>query len=421
MTLLLDVWELWLMIFRAIPILFSDVRYLLILLFILLMVNNQYRKVHALEASMFQLQRGAPWRDTLQSFGYGLIGGLLASVAFLFLGVSLSQTGILYLWGTAAALLLVHPRFMCFAYAGGIVSLVSLVFGAPQIHVPAVMALVALLHMVEAVLIWMHGGQRPTPIYLKHDSGGVVGGFSLQRVWPLPFVALIGMVFADASIGFETMAMPDWWPLIQPTTPVPMEHSMIYLTFPVIAALGYSDVAVTSSPQTKARASAALLFAFSVGLLSLAIASMYVSLAAWAAALFSPLAHEWVIHKGQKREREGVPLFTLDEGVMVLDVRPHSPAEAMGLRMGDIITSVNDRPVATPKALMGEMQPWLVNPDFHVKNVLEGMAARTVSYRGTIPPIGIILAPHRGQGVFMEFRDGLIPSWIRRLFARRTP
>lgn len=416
-----DVWELWLMIFRTIPLLFSDIRYLLVILFIFLMVHGQYRKVHAAQNSMFQLHRGGPWQDTLRSFGYGLFGGLLASVVFLFLGVSLSQTGILYLWITAIALMFIHPRYLCFSYAGGLISLASLVFGVPQIDVPALMALVALLHMVEAVLIWLHGSQRPMPIYLKHSSGKIVGGFSLQHWWPLPFVALIGIVLADASVAFETMAMPDWWPLMRPAVTVPPDHSMIYLTFPVMAILGYSDVAVTSSPQAKARASAAHLLVFSGCLLVLAVAASQWPVFAWAAALFAPLAHEWVILQGMKREREGTPLFTLDQGVMVLDVRPNSPAEAMGLRTGDIITAVNEVPVTSPQALMGEMRPWLVDPDFRVRNVLDQMQERVVSYRGTIPPVGIILAPHGSQRVYMELREGSMLRSIVRLFTRRTP
>ena len=44
--------------------------------------------------------------------------------------------------------------------------------------------------------------------------------------------------------------MPDWWPLVKPAGDM---DNLMFLLLPVLAALGYSDVAITNSPQEKSR------------------------------------------------------------------------------------------------------------------------------------------------------------------------
>ena len=45
--------------------------------------------------------------------------------------------------------------------------------------------------------------------------------------------------------------MPDWWPLIKPGHHMDPDQ-LTYVLFPVIAALGYGDLAATTRPQEKA-------------------------------------------------------------------------------------------------------------------------------------------------------------------------
>ena len=98
----------------------------------------------------------------------------------------LSEAGLWYVWPLALLLMLMHPRYLCFSYAGGIMALSSLLFGWPELNVPAVISLVAVLHMVEAVLIRWHGHLNPSPVYLRTGEGEVVGGLNLQKFWPCP-------------------------------------------------------------------------------------------------------------------------------------------------------------------------------------------------------------------------------------------
>ena len=47
--------------------------------------------------------------------------------------------------------------------------------------------------------------------------------------------------------------------------------------------------------------------------------------------------------------------FGVDEGVLVLQVAPGTPAQAAGLKSGDVLLSANDHPLTSTNALQREM------------------------------------------------------------------
>ena len=49
-----------------------------------------------------------------------------------------------------------------------------------------------------------------------------------------------------------TLPMPGWWPLIKPQAPPPPGMTYVYVLFPVVAALGYGDIAITGIPAPSA-------------------------------------------------------------------------------------------------------------------------------------------------------------------------
>ena len=182
------------------------------------------------------MNRGSPLKESLISLGYGLLGGIVASIIFVSLGISLSTTGIAFVWLTALALMIFNPRFLCFAYAGGLVSLFYLIFGFPKVSVTSIMGLVAVLHLVEALLIFLNGPRNPMPLYVQNSEGKVVGGFSLQRFWPLPFITVLAAV--ELSSALETgIMMPDWWPLLKPELLVPAGFTLVFRLSPILPGL----------------------------------------------------------------------------------------------------------------------------------------------------------------------------------------
>lgn len=383
---------------------------LLIIGIVLVMVYTQYQRTAFLEQRLFGRARTRPAEQVVQSLLDGLLGGAVATVIFVVVGVSLNHVGIWYLWGLALLLMLIHPRFMCFSYGAGILALCHLLFGVPAVDVPALMALVAVLHLVEAVLIRLSGARGATPIYVRSGEGSVVGGFTLQRFWPLPFIALVAAaVPAEFLRGVPRVDMPEWWPIIRPAIETPPGIEYAFALFPVVAALGYSDIAVTCLPQVKARKTSGHLLLYSAGLLALAVLAQRHAAFAYAAALYSPLVHEWVIQRARRTELMGIPRFAGRE-TMVLDVYPGSPAARAGIEPGDIIVSINGTPVTTRQELAEAMSPWVIGAEIEVENGLTG-ERRILRCREKVPPLGVILVPSGEHGLYFDLREP--PHWRR--------
>lgn len=413
------VWELIKITLQTFAMMVTDLRYILIMALVVLIVYRQYAKIRDYEQGFFSLKRIDPMMETLTALVYGIGGGFLATTLFIVLGVSISDAGVAYLWLAAILLMLIHPRFLCFAYAGSLVSLAALLTGYPQLHVATLMALVAILHLVEAALIFVNGYHNASPMFFKHKSGKVVGGFALRKFWPMPTIALVGVVMVSSGVDWQSVPMPDWWPIFQPGLSVPENHILIHVLFPLVVALGYGDFVQTELPKTKARRSAGMLFLYSLALLGLALLANRLPVLSILPVVFAPLGHELVIYWGQKREQNREPVFHGEKGVMVLAVYPSSPADKMGLTAGDVIRSINGVEIPDLSALANHISPWLIDPVLVVENQFRTPTQREISFKGKIPPLGIVPTPHPGQGAYMRFKDGFLKNLWNKWRAKR--
>lgn len=321
---------------------------------VVFLVWGQYKKSAEREKEMFGKVQTNPRYKILFAILFGILGGILGSLVIMLLGINVTEAGILYVWPLAIILAFIHPHFMCFSYAGGIVSLFSLIFGFPEVDVAGLMGLVAVFHLIESLLIYFAGYRNATPVYFKDEKLGVVGGFSLQEFWPMP-IMLLAMILGDFP-SLDVVKMPEWWPLIKPSTVISEGANVIYLMFPAVAALGYGDLAITKTPKARCRTSAKNLIIFSAVLMILSIAASHYRIMGFAAAIFSPVAHELLIIWGRNSERTNKPLYIPPEkGEMVLDIVKGSPAEKLGLKTGDIILSINGQELDKP----GDLQEFL--------------------------------------------------------------
>ncbi|NLO89858.1 MAG: PDZ domain-containing protein [Clostridia bacterium] len=333
---------------------------------VVMMVAFLNLKQLRLKETLFGIKDESLLFYTALSFFYGLVGGFLGSFLMVLFGVSITAIGIGYLWIVAMLLLLVHPRFLCFSYAGGIISLSSLLFGFPKVDVPQLMGLVAILHMVESLLILTSGHISTIPIYIRNDRGELVGGYSLQMYWPIPIVALL--IMSKNIFPGEWLNMPDWWPLIKPDITGNLDN-ILYVLYPVIAALGYGDLALAHSPKKKVQKAALNLAVYSLILLFLCVVVSHfrTPVLYLLPALFGPIGHEVVVFIGQRQELKGEPIFlNPPEGIMILEVLKGSFAEKLGLSPRDVILKVNDVPVNTMNELQEafDINPWWATVEY---------------------------------------------------------
>jgi hypothetical protein len=305
-------------------------------------IAYQYARMGQVKAYLFGIKDNSVIRVTLVSTLLGIVAGLFGSLLMVLFGITLPEEGLYYILLLAVLLMLIHPRLLCFAYAGGFLSLTSLAIGFPNFNVPHLMALVAVLHMVESILIRLSGHLDALPIYTRNAEGQGIGGFNLQKFWPVPLIVLT--IYGGTGGEGTGIAMPDWWPLLKPIGLDP-ENTIIGLA-PAVVGLGYGELALTVTPGQRGRRSAWTLGLYSLILLGLALIASYYSWLSWAAAVFAPLGHELVINRSQREEMEGSPRFIPSRrGLRVLDVVRPSPAYTAGLRSGDIIKEVGGIPV----------------------------------------------------------------------------
>lgn len=305
----------------------------------LFMVYWQCKSVHDQQRAMFGHENMPLLPSVLTSAATGIVGGMIASMLVLSTGLSVNRMGVEYLWPLALALLLVNLRFLCFAYAGGIIALSNIIFGWPDIAPANVLGLVAILHITESILVFIGGKYSDMPIYVRHDEQAV-GGFMLSNLWPLPLILMVAFG-APQNDMMQMLHMPEWWPLF-PVPEVMPGHTNIMMPITLAAVLGYSSVAITVDPTAKRRFSAIVLFIYSLILLVLSYLSVGSKVLGVIAALTSFLGHELAVRLDQSLEKRGEPLYRRrPEKMVVLSALYDSPAQKAGVRSGDIIRYID--------------------------------------------------------------------------------
>lgn len=385
---------------------------------VILLVGFQYRQQQRNQERMFGVAVFEWKRQMLRAAWFGLIGGWLGSFLLTLTGVAVNHLGLSYVWPVAIALMLIHARFLCFAYAGGLVAISFLLFGWPVISVPHILSLVAILHITESFLIAISGRFSAVPVILR-QNGRLVGAFTLQNFWPLPLIVLLVVGLPADKVPEGMVNMPTWWPPLPFGTEPPEGKQWVHMLIPVVAALGYADIAVSSRPEQKRMQSALYLLGYSTALLILAVLCGRYAWLQLPAALLSPIGHDLLIWLQNRREMRGQPLFVHGaEGLTVLDTVPNSPARAAGIRPGDVLLTLYGMPLNTETELVEAIS--YAPRNFPLRWRREGSELQAqLSFAEGDRRLGIILAP-RGNEEYMELETrsfGLV-RWVRRIVSR---
>ena len=383
---------------------------------ILGIVAYQYWQLQKNQLAMFGVTGTPIGRQVKWAMLYGTIGGLMGSLVLTLVGVNIERMGFQYIWPLAIALALINMRFLCFAYAGGIVAVVSAIFGWPDVDVPQVLALVAALHVTESVLIAISGRYGSVPVILK-QGGRLVGAFNLQNFWPLPLVVLSTVAMQTGAMPEGVFHTPDWWPLLTLGIEPPAGAEWVYVMMPVVAALGYTDMAISSTPGQRRRRSALSLAVYSISLLGMALLAAKFEWLSLPAALLSPLGHEYLVRRDNRTEMAGAPLYVPPEqGVMVLDAIQGEMARTMGIRTGDVILGMSGMPINRGGDLAYAIE-WA--PPLFDMLLLRG--GQELKLDGRFPPgprrLGLILVPEGHETYYVTMSEGS-GGPLARLFQR---
>lgn len=355
-----------------------------------------------------------PIKDRLMNaMLYGMITGLAASTLIAATGIPIDLNTILVIWPLALFLTLLDIRYLCFSYAGGLLSLVSLFFGWPNIQVPAVIALIGILHLVESILIVLDGHRDALPVVMEHKRFKPVGGFVMNKLWPVPLVILaIPTQILPAAGG--TVPMPDWWPAFG------MQREGGLMLFPLAIILEYSGLAITGIPKQRTRTIGLWLAAYSLFILGLASLSISIHWLQYAGAILMPLLHECILHGSWKSQLKGKPVFGAPwRGIRILDVFPENMGSKMGLQPGDILMNVNGQAVNSEEMLRKILNEASTYVWMDVKRA-GGM--ETVEYRNykDEDELGVLFVPRKSSRFFLPHeQNGLAFTLWKRLAQKK--
>lgn len=321
---------------------------------VLTVIYLQYYKIGKLEKENLGYRR-SPFSKLVISTIWGVLGGIITTIIFIYMGIVAIPLEFMYILTVSIVLSLINTRFMCFSYGGSVISLVSLLFGFPKIHISQVMSIVAVLHIVESLLIFFDGKSSLLPIFIESNDR-IIGGFNMNRFWPIPFVIFIG----DS--------------LIHPIT--------------LIAILNYGDYSVTSYPKRKVIKTSIILFLYSIILLYISknVDNQYIP------PLFALFGHEFIILQNKFIEEKKIPIFTpLNKGVKVVYVEPKSIAFKLGVKIGDVVLKINGLETNNNKDLDHIMKISSNSYKILLFNRKKGLYNK--EYKGNKKTLGLIVVP----------------------------
>jgi multisubunit Na+/H+ antiporter MnhG subunit len=337
--------------------------YTTILIILALILYFQNRKTAVMQKAIIGESIDSPLELTISQVVLGIFGGLLGSILITYSGVMFDEkSGIELIFLTSVVLTLIRPRFICFSYSGAVLGAVSLLaneisvyfMGKPaldgflKVDITSLMTMIGILHVVEGILVAIDGSRGAIPVF-SNTNGKIAGGFAFKRYWPIPVVLMLITTVtlgSGADTSTTSIATPDWWPLATSYTAEFLETAMIAAA-PIYAMLGYTSITFTRTKKEKILSSGLGIFIFGIVLTAVAQLASYNSIILRVFVLaFAPIAHELMLRYQSYTEVKKAPKYVSDEnGIVVLEVAPNSPAAHMGIRTGDRLMEINNRTI----------------------------------------------------------------------------
>jgi hypothetical protein len=389
---------------------------------IIALVGYQYWQLQKSQKRMFGVCGFSLTQQVMLAVLLGSIGGILGSFLLTLVGINVDQLGLIYIWPVAILLMMINMRFLCFAYAGGLVALSKVLFGWPMVDVSQVLVLVAVLHITESILIGISGYYGSMPVILRRKNGQLVGAFNLQNFWPLPLFLMSAVAIPEVKVPESVLGMPDWWPLLPVQGVLPEGHIWMYAMVSVVAALGYTDIAVASSPQMRRRKSSLHLGLYSIVLLVLALLSVHYKWLQAVAAMVSFLGHEMLIQLDSRQELESPPRYVPPaEGLMVLDTVVDTPAQKNGIKAGDTLLKLHNMAINTKEQLAEAIS---LAPAVFVVEILRNgkIIEQKITFSKGQRMLGVMLVPEGNELYYVQLTEDTFWLWekVKKLWERNS-
>lgn len=333
--------------------------YVFVLAVLVIVFYRQNRKIVKMQKMIIGEKLNSSFVLTASQVVFGILGGAIGSIMLSYLGVSFNEnTSIELVFYISIILALVNPRLICFSYSASILGLISILLEIMRemygIEVPALsflnidivslMTLIAVLHFVEGILVMIDGSKCSIPIFTRRDNK-IIGGFALKRLWALP-IAIVMVVNSSKYPISDVIPINNWNTLLNPSTPFKLIDNAAILLMPFYGVIGYSSITFTKTKKEKSISSGIMIIFYSVILFIFArLAALNIFFRMFVV-IFAPAAHEVMLYIQRYIEVIKEPKFVSDDnGMMVLEVAPNSPAYEMGIKSGDLLVEVNNKKI----------------------------------------------------------------------------
>ncbi|CAM2883878.1 PDZ domain-containing protein [Hathewaya histolytica] len=308
----------------------------------------------------------SPLELTMSQIVIGLFGGIIGSLLLSYLGVAFPNNSIIYmLFFISIILMTISPRYICFSYSGALLGALILVINfikkqfnlnipvSFDINIVSLMTLIGVMHIVEGFLVIIDGSKGAIPVFANKENK-IMGGFALNRYWSVPISIMFIVLNQNLGIaGGEQVATPQWWPIINGGITENILKSSIIMFMPLYAVVGYNSITFTKSKRKKSLVSGLLILGYGIILALVAGIGDFGYLGKIVVIIFAPIAHEGMLFLDTYLEIKGEAKYTsTEEGIMILEVAPNSPAEEMGIKSGDLLIEVNNKIIDSEKDIL---------------------------------------------------------------------
>lgn len=297
-----------------------------------------------------------PLELTLSQIILGILAGAIGSIILSVLGVTFSEnSGVEFILMISILSLFYKKKYISYAYSAAILATIGIILNIISntigvkllldINVVSLISFVGVIYILEGLLIMFDGSRGAIPVFTKKEDK-IVGGFSFSRYWPMPIAIL--MIFSNSAPGGESIYsnLASWWPIINRESTLALITTAMIASIPIYGILGYSNVTFTQEKKTKSLRCGITIALYGLSVVLVTQLANINILGQIVSIIYVPLVFELIMRYEYRVEKKGKFLYVSDdEGIMVLEVTPNSPAYEVGIKRGDKIIEINGQSI----------------------------------------------------------------------------
>ncbi|MEI3607451.1 PDZ domain-containing protein [Pseudogracilibacillus sp. SE30717A] len=310
----------------------------------LLFILTGYRRIRR-ERFQFGTKLYSLFAEGRRTFTISFLFSIILSALALLFGIVISVETIIVLTIVMILLSILGSTTMLSAsYTIGITFLLLLVlpfiqldmFGSyvnfgntSAIYFICLAIIMGLFLLVEALLVGSQKHQQTFPYLSLSERGVWIGNHELKRLAFIPFFTLLPI---DAVSGIAP-----FFPYFEYGG---QTFSLILIPF----FIGYQYSVRGELPHHAAYRLGQATLLLSLLVLFIALGSLFLPYLSFVAIIVGIVGKEWIMYQNRMRNKKHPALFTpLNKGIKVLAMIPDSPADRLGILVGETILKVNGR------------------------------------------------------------------------------